>query len=271
MPIAPDFFWSTLPAPEHDLRRHLEDFETKAEAEERSASLCQVLEKGNRQQRRLAKRLARCRRGKRCCAVPCARCRRRWRLWLVGEKLRLLKDREDLLFVTLIPPDLRLQQGGLEGFEPRRFTERVRRQMQRAGLGRIAVMGGVDISWEEDGNGEGEGVWQPHLHLIVAGCSAKEIREALDRHYPRTAEVSRPVDAKEVKDAVRQFSYCHKPFWTRRVSWTDEKGKRRRGLPLGLKPEQQREAALFGSKLRPSELLFLYGVRQRGVRLVIGG
>ena len=59
------------------------------------------------------------------------------------------------------------------------------------------------------------------------------------------------------------------PFWTRRVSWTDEEGKRHRGPPLGLKAEQQREAALFGSRLRPGELVMLSGVRQRGSRLVI--
>ena len=144
MPIAPDFFWSTLPTPEHDLRRHLEGFETKAQVQERAKHLVRILGKGNRRQRRLAKRLKRCRRGRRCLAVPCPRCRRRYRLWLVGEMLRLLKDREDLSFVTLIPPDLRLGRGGLEGFEPRRFVERLRRQMQRAGLAKIAVMGGVD-------------------------------------------------------------------------------------------------------------------------------
>ena len=268
MPIAPDFFWHTLPAPRHDLRQRLEDFETKEQVKERSASLCRVLEKGNWQHKRLAKRLRRCRQKKRCLAVPCPRCRRRYRLWCVGEKLRLWGRRGDVLFVTLIPPDLRLQQGGLEGFEPRKFMERVRRQMQRAGLGGIAIAGGVDVSWEEDGNGEREGVWQPHLHLIVAGCETKQIKKALDRHYQPTAEVPQPLKIQKVEDAVRQFSYCHKPFWTRRVSWTDEEGKRHRGPPLGLKVEQQREAALFGSRLRPGELVMLSGVRQRGSRLV---
>ena len=63
------------------------------------------------------------------------------------------------------------------------------------------------VSWEEDG--KGEGVWQPHLHLIVAGCEAKEIREGLGRHYRATAEVSQPLKIQKVEDAVRQFSYLN--------------------------------------------------------------
>ena len=61
--------------------------------------------------------------------------------------------------------------------------------------------------------------------MIVAGCRAKEIKEALARYYPRTAEVSQPRKVQEVKDAVRQFSYCVKPFWTKRVIWIDAEGK----------------------------------------------
>jgi hypothetical protein len=189
----------------------------------------------------------------------------------VGEMLRLWEGRKDLSFVTLIPGDLRVAKGELEGFEPKRFTERVKRQMQRAGLSEITVVGGVDVSWEEDGDGESEGVWQPHLHMIVAGCSGEEIKKVLDRHYPRTPEVREPVDTPEVKDPVRQFSYCHKPFWQRRVSWTNPQGKRRRNPSIkALKAEQQREAALFGARLRPSELVLLMGVRQRGKKLVRG-
>jgi hypothetical protein len=185
--------------------------------------------------------------------------------------LRLWEGQSDLWFVTLVPGDVRVAKGELEEFEPKRLTERVKRQMQRAGLGEITMVGGVDVSWEEDGDGESEGVWQPHLHMIVAGCSGKAIKEVLDRHYARTAEVPQPRKVQEVKDAVRQFSYCVKPFWTKRVRWIDAKGKRLRdSRMMRLKAEQQREAALFSSRLRPSELVLLMGVRQRGKKLVRG-
>jgi hypothetical protein len=172
--------------------------------------------------------------------------------------------------VTLIPPDCRVAQGELEGFRPQRLSERVKRQLQRANLGKVTIVGGVDISWEEDGSGEEEGVWQPHLHMIVAGCKADEIRRALARYWPPTAEVGRPLKVQKVRNAVRQFSYCHKPFWQRRVCWTDEQREKHRSRPLGLKAEQQREAAVFGAGVRPGELVLLMGVRQRGKRLVVG-
>ena len=143
MPLRPDFYWYTRPLPEYDLRRRLKGFETRAEVEERSASLCRVLEKGGRKHKRLAKSLRRCRKDERCCLIPCPRCRRRYRLWLVGEMLRLWEGRKGLSFVTLIPPDLRVAEGELEGFEPKRFTERVKRQLQRAGLGEITVVVGL--------------------------------------------------------------------------------------------------------------------------------
>ncbi len=129
MPLRPDFYWYTRLEPEHDVRERLEGFETIAEVEERSASLCRILEKGDQEHKQLAERLRRCGKGRRCCAVVCPRCRRRYRLWLVGEMLRLWEGRRDLSFVTVLPPDCRLRAGELEGFRPRRLSERVKRQL----------------------------------------------------------------------------------------------------------------------------------------------
>src|SRR5215213_4674259 len=94
MPLRPDFYWYTRVKPEHDLRRLLQGFETTAEVKERSASLCQTLEKGDQEHKQVAERLRRCGKGRRCCLVPCPRCRRRWRLWLTGEMLEAVAGPE---------------------------------------------------------------------------------------------------------------------------------------------------------------------------------
>jgi hypothetical protein len=58
-------------------------------------------------------------------------------------------------------------------------------------------------------------------------------------------------------------------FGRRRASWIDEKGKRHRNpKAMRLKAEQQREAAVWGAGLKPSELVLLMGVRRRGEKLV---
>jgi hypothetical protein len=181
--------------------------------------------------------------------------------------LRLLQHRRDLLFVTVVPADLRLLPGQLQTFAPRRLVERVKRQLGRRLQG-ITVVGGVDISYEVDGDGQLPNAWQPHLHMIVAGCSKEALEAILRHHYRKTDIVSRPVVIQTVMDAPKQFSYSCKPYFGRRVSYMTDGGERQ-SRRVRLKGPELRELALLTAQLKMSEMRVMIGVRQRGAELTL--
>ena len=127
MPIRPDHFWHYRPEPKRDLRRQLAGFDELGKVHAEDRRLVRLLAEGNTTERAIGKRLAGCRDGRRCLLPMCRKCRRRYRVWLVAEMHRLLGKRQDLLFLTLIPPDLRLPAGRLHRFDAKRLIERVKR------------------------------------------------------------------------------------------------------------------------------------------------
>jgi hypothetical protein len=262
-------YWRYRPLRKFDVRKLLRDFETFTKAENRNLKTVESLKKLKRLKRltrsgyrKLAKPIRRCRKGQRCGKILCSECRRRYRMREVGETLRLLENTppeqgQGPWMVTLVPADQRKAPNQLHTFQPRTLIERVKRQLKRGGLTLVAI-GGVEISYEVDAEANPSKAWQPHLHLIVWGCSRKQLKEALKPHYPATNEVKRPVLVQEVGDAAGASSYCFKPFFGRHT----RKGGRR-GPVQALKPSAFLELAKFLDQTTMNALRILIGVRQR--------
>ena len=266
MPLQPDHFWHYQPAPQHDLRQQLAGFDELENVCEEDQQLARLLAEGNATERAIGKQLAGCRDGRRCLLPVCRKCRRRYRLWLAAAMVRLLGEGKGLLFVTLIPRDERLPPGRLHKFSPRRLIERLKRQLARSGLGHVVVIGGVDLSFNVDSDGKQPARWEPHLHLIVAGCSKEQLLAALRRHYRPSKEVRAPLRIQRLANWPKQFSYTTKPFFGMKMYFTNDAGMRRparRRLP----PERAREISRVLSRYSNNDLRMLVGVRQHGTEL----
>src|SRR5262249_5243312 len=101
-------FAAPLPAKSHDLKYAMPGFETYDDVRKR----LQKLAKGNSADRRLGRRLQKCRKRRRCGASICPVCLRRFRRWLVGEVVTLMNGRPAVA-VTLIPKGARSAPGSL--------------------------------------------------------------------------------------------------------------------------------------------------------------
>src|SRR4051812_9444585 len=109
----------------HDLRQR-PDFETSPEAKRRGEHNAHRLEPGDRQCRRLARKLKRCRKGRRCGSWACDVCKRRTRLWF-GEAAGELFGDVSTLAVTVALAGCSLPAGSLLQADVAKLRDMVRK------------------------------------------------------------------------------------------------------------------------------------------------
>jgi hypothetical protein len=142
----------------------------------------------------------------------------------------------------------------------------LKRQLERADLPSLVLLGGLDLSLEIDRRTHGSDAWQPHVHAIVAGCTREELRRALGRRYAATAEVEEPLHVDAVRGRAEQVSYCFKGLHRRRVRDFDAEGKPSTAR-YPLRDDELREVLRFLDRHAFAELLVMKGMRRYGSRL----
>ena len=150
------------------------------------------------------------------------------------------------------------------------MKDALRKQLVRAHLRHLVVLGGIDFSFNEDSQERWTPHWQPHWQLAVEGCSSEEFIKALKAWYskdPKDKACPKPIYTDEIDNPIEQLSYLVKPFFERRVSYTDKDGKSdAKDWPL--KPKQLREIAVFMDRFDMTDRLFMQNVRRYGPKLV---
>jgi hypothetical protein len=174
----------------------------------------------------------------------------------------------ELTFTTLIMPARRVRKGCLHKLEAKAALTTLKRQIERAALPSLVIMGGLDLSLEIDRRHGNHDAWQLHVHLIHYGCTRGELRKALRSYYPPTDEVSRPIQSKRVGNRVEALSYCHKGVWQRYSNDFNDAGELTRRL-YPLRDEEWREVLRYLDRYSFNELLVLKGVRRVGSELRI--
>jgi len=218
-------------------------------------------------------RLANCLRGtRRCGRVLCPLCQREFRRWMVGQILeQFAPSNGPIFFVTLIPTQRKLPPDRLSELRPAHLKDALRKQLVRGGLRNARVVGRIDISFNENTRREWSPHWQPHLHLIVCGCSEAQLRFAFKAAYRADISCPRPVRIHRIdgkSDLVRVISYVFRPYFDRRLSYVNaHRGVRT--LSCGLKIPQLRELtrALSHFPIIPG-FTFMQGLRRQGGKLV---
>lgn len=194
-------------------------------------------------------------------------CARRLRINFVGRAAKALATRhpdKPLWSVTLVPEIGKFEPGELHRASLSEFAKYVRRMMVKAGLGRLPVIGGVDISYNENREKAWRPHWQLHVHLVVVGSTEEKLRRHLKKVFPRTATIHKPVEVTDVYDVIGALGYCCKAYFERRASYIDKKGHWNARGDLPLKPPQFREASLFMSTQSVGSRFLFRSFRRRG-------
>ncbi len=209
----------------------------------------------------LNKTLQDCLTGKKTCGLSCCPlCTRKHRIWRTEEFLEIARAGPlpqwvlTLLFDAVAP-------GDLHTVEPKKLQHRLRKRLDTAGLSESLVAGGLEVSWH--GNQLG---WSVHFHVLTLGAEEEHLR-ALKASFA-SSDLKRPFLRQKLKDPMEQISYLlkfhtyHHPF----AQIGQEKGP---AYPL---PRPQMEELLsWYANFKPSDFLFLYGLRRQGKRILPTG
>src|SRR4051794_15506362 len=231
----------------HDLRQR-DGFETIQEAERRRKQHIRTLEAANdRACTRLARKLKRCKKGKRCGSGACAVCSRLGRVWY-GDAAADALAGLSLLAVTIALAGCSLPAGSLLQADTKKLKDLCRKRVGRSGLGDRLVIGVIEWSANSDSATPNRVSWFPQLHLTVSADpkkapkdDARLVRERLKAVFPKGDGVPRPVMVKPVHDLLGWLSYGTKPYYGARVGYVGDNG-RLQTKKQGLRAKEQREA-----------------------------
>lgn len=252
---------------------HMHDFETFEEAKERKELDAKVLlGSGNEKDRRLARKLRRCKKGRRCLSGACSICRRRTRRLLTANILQFFENYtdKDLSHLTIIFADHQYRPGDLDNLRPRNLVNALTTRFRRLDLVGVIVVGAIDYDLCVIENDYENCFWQVHVHLIVANLTKNDlclIREAFPKFAGKGVYI--PVVRAKIRDRMRQFSYVLKPFFQRRSCYKSATGLRNSKKQPLKESRFKTELLLHLDRFPMTEFLVLSHVRQNGGELRI--
>jgi len=111
--------------------------------------------------------------------------------------------------------------GKLGRCNPELMKGRLAKQFARSELKQVPVYGAVDFALDLTGKAQ----FSAHWYLLVR-ASPDECREALERYYPQTLSVARPMVAKGVRseEAIHPATYLFKSTFKERRRSFDYRG-----------------------------------------------
>ncbi len=260
----------------------LRGFETPAIVKKRARRLIMVLDRQeNLPSLYLANALSECGHrvdGKRhyCGLACCPVCMRSFRRWFTNEVAEIAqshtrKSGKSGVFVTIIPSGMRAPIGGLQKIDIAALNRRMKRAFARLALGR-PIIGGIDVSFNEQAGSKGSGHYQVHVAFYVAGHPASKkacerLKDYISSRLRLEPRAFVRVQVKAFKNPVRQGSYLYKSRFEKRLSYVREDG-RRGTRKFGLKPPQLAEIALWLRRWPDINRVLRHGVQLRQGHLV---
>jgi hypothetical protein len=177
-------------------------FETLADAREESERSEKLLRSYSTGSKVIAEYLQECRAGDyECNKTFCPICGRVFRRWFIGELLRLADGAKNVHTYTLLLKEAPKDKIDTLDFTP--FRHVLRKRLQRAGLGKVPVIGGFEIVYKA-----ARRVWVLHVNLVMFGGD-KSARKKFKEMF-QTDEIDRPLLRTALKDQAEQLSYVLK-------------------------------------------------------------
>lgn len=245
-----------------------EGFETHTQAVKRRAFSILVLLGGNRQQRRIAAKLQRCRKGHRCKLGACNVCERLFRLRLLRLLQPILNSRPRWTRASVVTADLPFAEGELTKVDLNAIKSKITKRLERWSLRSRIVIAGIDISLNTEDNIKlGR---QLHLYLIIEGEHTPQLEEAVKATFPPEKTAKVPYHFKQVTGKPGAVTYLYKSvFWRRSRYTVFERWPKNRTRNQSLKRPELREALELLGRYPVSARLILRGLRRNGRHLIV--
>lgn len=206
---------------------------------------------------RLANKLERCRKGKRCRLLACSVCLRRFRLHYIKEHLpiweKLMKQSPVHYISAINRVPVNANTDTLIGFK-----EWLEQCLKQYGFDQIPLVGGVDYSWNYE---NGQNYICQHFHFLVAVFDRKPLMECLKKSFFRDSTVSRPVYTKTLQDCSdlkNALNYTIPAYFEKRCRYMVKERHYTKHYPLDNK--HLGGLYLFLSSNTPEDLMIVHDV-----------
>jgi hypothetical protein len=230
----------------------------------------------------LADRLASCRSGRRnerrCLSGCCPVCLRAFRRWFF-QATKAVADNVGRgsyaghCVATVVPANLKVPPGRLSKVDLLKLRATVWRSLEKADLPG-PVIGGVDVSYNEDAQKLVPPHWQVHIAFAVLGvdndkAARSAVTDAITAAFDLEPSAATPVKVKRLSKPAKQISYLLKALFFRRVSIIDRRVHRNTlPNPPPLKRRQLVELSKWLDSHAMTDRLILHGARRGGLKIV---
>jgi hypothetical protein len=263
------FYLRRKPKPEYDIRLLRppslplgERFETLEDAlnysldsEHKLDSTCQSDE--------LADRLNECRTSDQRCGQPhCAVCALRFRVWFIGELLRLV-DAIGSASVHIMTILLKgVPHDKINSLDLKAYDAALRKRLSRSGLNDAAVIGGYENLYRAKSK-----TWVLHINLVVIDGTNEAINQF--KATFSSSGIAKPVIIQKLRvdDRPTQLSYIlkfttyHRPFVQRGS---------KKGPAVSLNPREHCALVAWMAQSKFQDFMFMFNARRRGTTIVSG-
>lgn len=182
---------------------------------------------------KLAARLKACHPGERCKSGACPECGRAFQRWFVYSTTALISassNSGDLVSISIVPPKARVPSGGITTLSLADSIAAVT-QALRDSSDIEWMVGGIDVSLNDDTQKGLQEEWQLQLYAIAMVKNRDALRSQLKSKFQRTNDVSRPVQIKTCDGSQLVISYAYKAEFVQRIAYhatISSKGKTRK-------------------------------------------
>lgn len=245
----------------------LPEFEThEACLKEKNLRIGKLSRPGEYRRMLLAEILSECDDEEHCFSLACPECLRMLRVRKVSQLAYLCEDYTEWSIATFIYFDEMVRE--LDYLDINRLKDRLRKQLQRAGVTDIAI-GYFEVDYQTEYHH-----WVPHFHLLVRCKDSytpewKRLRNLFQQQVV-TSNVNiiknSPVEFQRLTDPLEQIAYICKFMWQRVESYYGCRGKRKREK-FRLPNKKFIDSLLKLDSMKLSDLEFMYGIRQYGATL----
>jgi hypothetical protein len=190
-----------------------------------------------------------------CERTYCPGCGRDFRRWFIGQVLRVACQCQGPFQIITV---LLASSANIDDLDPIDYRHLLRKRLDRANLGNAHVIGGFEIVWRSR-----DKLWVLHVNLLILGGTETALARFEGSFSSRP--FVRPTQSVPLNDLPKQISYLLK-FTTYQRPLRQTDSKRSPAKPLNARDH----AVLVNwmSQYGFADMMFLYGVRRQGDRLV---